>query len=270
MGRKLAPASLHRRLVLGGLAAWAAPARLQARPKAPDAPAPGQVAYVYSGDSFTLKDGRRVRLGSIEAPRPARSGVRAQPLADVARAALERRILGKTVQFTNPVPDRFSRIRAQAFVTGGGADKPVWVQGNLIARGLARVRTWRDDHALAAQLLALEALARAHKRGLWALAFYAVRTPQNVAAAIGSFQIVQGRVVDAVRVRGRVYLNFGADWRKDFTISIGPRDTRRFARAGIVLEGLSGALVRARGMIRAQNGPILYLDHPQALEVLQG
>ncbi len=259
-----------RRLVLGAFTALALPLRLEAKTGKKADPAPGRVAYVYSGDSFTLEDGRRVRLGSIEAPRPARSGVRAQPLSDVARTALQRRILGKTVHFAEAVPDRFSRVRAQVFIHDDTVNKDLWVQGNMILRGLARVRTWRDDHARASGLLALEARARSAKRGLWAHAFYAVRTPQSVGAAIGSFQIVEGRVVDAARIRGRVYLNFGADWRKDFTISIAPKDSKSFARAGINLDGLSGALVRARGLIRARNGPILYLDHPQALEVLDG
>ena len=259
-----------RRLVLGGLTALVLPLRLEAKSKNIEQPPPGRVAHVYSGDSFALEDGRRVRLGSIEAPRPARSGVRAQPLAGTAKAALAKRISGRQVRFTDPAPDRFSRIRAQVYLTGEAADTPLWVQGNMVRRGLARVRTWRDDHAMAAPLLALEQDARAENRGLWAQAFYALRTPQSVAAAIGSFQIVQGRVVDAARVRGRVYLNFGPDWRTDFTISIAPKDSKSFERAGIALDGLSGALVRARGLIRSQNGPILYLDHPEALQVLAG
>ncbi len=194
--------------------------------------------------------------------------VRGEPLATLARKALYAIVQNRILHFEDPVPDRYSRIKAQCFVEQAETKEPLWVQGEMIRLGWARVHTWQDDHARANQLLILEEAARANKSGLWAEPYYAVRKPETIGAAIGSFQIVQGRIIDAALVRKRVYLNFGADWRKDFTISIAPKDVRRFTRVGIVLAGLSGARVRARGLVRSQNGPILYLNHPEALEVL--
>jgi hypothetical protein len=39
---------------------------------------------------------------------------------------------------------------------------------------------------------------------------------------------VEGRVPEATQVRGRVFLNFGADYKTDFTISIAAKDWTLF------------------------------------------
>ncbi|PHS27296.1 MAG: nuclease (SNase) [Robiginitomaculum sp.] len=261
---------LSRRTLLGG-AFWLGglgPAWARKKKKAAQIP-PGRAARIISGQSFTLSDGRTVRLGAIAAPRMAYQDIRGEPLAKASRAALRRLITDHLLSFTDPAPDKFGRLKAQVFAQDLATSPPVWIQSEMIKHGFARVHTWRDDKTHAAALLALEIEARAKRRGLWAEDYYAVRDAQSIGASIGSFQIVQGRIVDAAIVRKRVYLNFGADWRNDFTISIAPKDAKRFERAGINLAGLSGARVRARGLIRSQNGAILYIDHPEALEILE-
>jgi len=47
--------------------------------------------------------------------------------------------------------------------------------------------------------------------------------PVQAARAIGTFQ----------PVRGRVNLNFGDDWRTDFTITLEAKARRLFAKAGL-------------------------------------
>ena len=73
----------------------------------------------------------------------------------------------------------------------------------------------------------------------------------------------------AAVVRGRGYLNFGDDWREDFTVSIGPRDRRRFETAGIDIEDYEGRLVRVRGWVDSFNGPMIEATHPEQIEVLE-
>ncbi|MDQ7018433.1 MAG: thermonuclease family protein [Robiginitomaculum sp.] len=258
---------MSRRALLGGVMALASGAPAWAKKQKKVIP-PGRVARVISGQSFALQDGRTVRLGSIDAPRMAYQDIHAEPLARTARNALAHLIQDRVLSFEEAAPDRYDRLKAQVYAQADPDEDPVWIQGAMIRHGHARVHTWRDNHAQAAELLRLEQNARAARRGIWAEAYYAVRNPQTIGASVGSFQIVQGRIVDAAIVQKRVYLNFGSDWREDFTISIAPKDARRFERAGINLAGLSGVRVRARGLIRTQNGPILYLDHPEALEIL--
>ena len=54
----------------------------------------------------------------------------------------------------------------------------------------------------------------------------------------------------AEQVGGRIYLNFGDDWRTDFTVSVAPGDNNLFEEAGINLLSLAGQRIRIRGWLR--------------------
>jgi hypothetical protein len=71
-------------------------------------------------------------------------------------------------------------------------------------------------------------------------------------------------------IRRWAYINFGADWRKDFTVSIRRRDLRDFRKAwGERLKKLEGKAVRVRGWLRLRNGPMIEATHAEQIEVLQ-
>lgn len=177
-----------------------------------------------------------------------------------ARASLAR-LTGAPPALWSVGPDRYGRIRVQAAAAG------VWVQGEMVARGLARADPGYGSLCVA-QLYALETLARSARRGLWADPAYAIRTPVTVAAGIGSFQIVEGRVLSATKKDGRVFLNFGADWKTDFTVTIAPADAKRFRRARLDLLSLTGQRVRVRGLVQSYHGPEIVLAGPEGLELL--
>ena len=69
-------------------------------------------------------------------------------------------------------------------------------------------------------------------------------------------------------VRGRAYLNFGPDWRSDFTVSAASAARRLFERDGHDLIALEGRIIRVRGWIKWWNGPMIELTHPEQIEVL--
>lgn len=234
-------------------------------PKAADRSA---VASVVDGDTLELVNGTTVRLVGIQAPKLAlgRPGFREWPMVAQAKRALERLVAGHDlILHPAPIPtDRWGRQLAHL-----ERDDGVWIQGEMLRQGWARVYTFADNRQLAAPMLALEREARAAGRGIWALRWYAVIAPEQAAGRVGSFQIVEGRVVTAAAVRGRVYLNFGPDWKTDFTISIPPRVRRTMARTGADPGALTGGLVRVRGWVRSYNGPMIELTHPEQLELLR-
>jgi hypothetical protein len=138
---------------------------------------------------------------------------------------------------------------------------------------MARVYSFPDNRAVVAELLAAEGSARAHGLGIWAHPFYRVRAPEQLADAVDTFQLVEGRVVDAARVGGLGYLNCGTDGREDFTATVAPRDRKLFEREGTVLgvqpvDGLAGRRLRVRGWIKSFNGPMIEVTHPEQLEWL--
>ena len=144
----------------------------------------------------------------------------------------------------------------------------IWVQGLLLGLGLARVETDKETPELAAPMLAIETAARGAKTGLWAYDSFNVLSPQTAPNYLDSFQIVEGTVHSAAINKNRIYLNFGPDWKSDFTVSIAPMDKRNFAKAGIDLLALGKAKVRVRGWLRSYNGPYIEVTHPAALEIL--
>jgi len=224
----------------------------------------GRVARVLDGDTLVLADGAVVRLVGIRAPKPPPEGPEAARWPEAARDALAALARGRAVRlgYGGRRLDRHGRILAHLF-----RDDGVWLQGAMLARGLARVYGFRDNRARLREMLAIEAGARAARRGIWADRAYAVRRA-GPRLALDRFSLVEGRVVRAAEVRGRIYLNFGDDWRRDFTVRIAPRDKRLFARAGLDPLALEGRTIRVRGWVKWRDGPMIDATHPEQIELV--
>ena len=252
----------------------AAPALAVELPDGLQAGADAIVASVVDGDTVVLKspiDGAaQVRLVGLQAPKLplGRKNFPVWPLAPQSKQALEDIALGRQVRlfFGGAKKDRHGRLLAHLKTRGG-----VWVQGEMLTRGMARVYSFADNRAVVGDMLALELEAREARRGLWRHPFYAVRDAADVPAMarlFGTFQVIRGRVLDAKRIKSRVYLNFGDNWRDDFTITIKTRARRMFVKAGTELLSLQGKTVRVRGWLKKFNGPMIEASHPEQIEVV--
>lgn len=233
------------------------------------------VTEVVDGDTVIVAPApggaRQIRLVGIQAPKLplGRKGFKTWPLADESKRALETMALNRrvTLYFGGARMDRHGRHLAHLFLDDGG-----WVQGKLLEAGMARVYTFPDNRALAAAMLARETKARAAGRGIWVLPFYRPRAAQAgpLMQELGTFQLVEGRVRKAAKVKGRVYLNFGANWRDDFTATLSPRAARLFSKVDLTPARIEGRLIRVRGWLRKRNGPMIDVSHPEQIEVLEG
>jgi micrococcal nuclease len=145
----------------------------------------------------------------------------------------------------------------------------LWVQGTLLEEGYARVYSFLDNRALAPQMIAREREARQQSLGMWADVFYEVRVPEDVDRMIDTFQVVAGKVVSTAVVRGRGYINYGDDWRDDFTASLASKVLRRFPDLKAVLSGYTGKKLQVRGWIKRYNGPMIEITHPEQIEVIE-
>jgi Staphylococcal nuclease homologue len=171
-----------------------------------------------------------------------------------------------TVTAIPPKEDRYGRLRGQVFISGDAADP--WLQVAMLKRGMARVSFAPDRHECAAQLLAAEAQARAAKTGLWAYPAYVVRSPQSVARDVGLFELVEGKVVSAAIRGGHGYLDFGADWSTDFTVTISPDDMANFAAENVDPRSYAGKTVLVRGWVEQRDGPDIEVAIPQSIQIV--
>lgn len=232
------------------------------------------VAGVVDAENIVLEDGTQVRLAGILAPAPpAYVAPRADwPPLTAARAALDELLRGRTVElaYEQRRADRWNRVLAHVFVTGPAERE--WVQGYLLRHGHARVDALPDARACLSELLAHERTAREARAGLWRNPAYRQRpaeAPQRLMRLRNTFQIIEGRVRKIAVLRNRIYVNFGDDWRTDFTA--GPRRSSPFAAESIAaLQRLEGRRVRVRGWIERRNGPYVELFHPLQIEDIDG
>ncbi len=250
-----------------------APAAI-ARDKPPVLPAglqqmdTGLALEALDGQTLRLADGRMVRLAGIQAPQPPLQWAadkrwrRAAEAAAALAALIEGReillySLGKKLR-----ADRRGKLLAQ--VTRGDG---LWLQGALLSAGMVWVYTAAEDAEIATALYAAEEIARTAGRGIWADPYYRVRCADQLNDATDATRVVQGRILAVADVRGALYLNFAADWRRDFTIRVEGRDRRRLGWRQAPLH-LEGALVEVRGWVYWFNGPAIDLDHGARLRLL--
>lgn len=144
----------------------------------------------------------------------------------------------------------------------------IWVEGELLAAGLARVRTTPSNPEMVAEMLKLEKDARDNKRGLWSNSALQILNTDNVIGQENSFAIVEGTPKAAAITRNMVFLNFADDYKKDFTVGIPTNLRMAFAKRGMDVQKLAHVPLRVRGWIQSYNGPFIEIDHPEQIEVL--
>ena len=218
----------------------------------------GQVIEVRSGDVLVLDTGLVVRLVGLACPRLG------EPGGDQARAALQALVGGRKVMLAYGGARRDAYGRALAQVRR--VDDRRWIQGELLKAGWARVWTFADNRALAADMLNLEARARAQGLGLWALPAYRVALPAEIGPEARGFQIVEGRVASVSEGHAGTYLDFTPDSR-GFSVLIDPRSLPLMLRSGVSPTLLAGHLLRVRGIVGW--GGVMKVDHPEQIERLR-
>lgn len=237
----------------------------------------GQVARVIDGDSLVLDSGLRVSLSAIQTPKLKwKNKYEAWPLADQAREALHVLTAGKTVKlfYGGDKKDRYDRAVAQVFTLNSKGEPDVWLQEAMVKAGMARVYSWGGYKQDTPALYRAEVSARGAERGIWNTkttgGFYDVRKPDPdpLAQYVDTVQVIEGIIIKTAEVRGTVYLNFGADYKTDFTIAIPKKFRKVFKKATYDPLTLTGARVRIRGYVEIYGGPIIWLNEPSRLEVL--
>jgi len=125
-------------------------------------------------------------------------------------------------------------------------------QGKVVMDGSVENPVWR---------LAEQAARRA-RRGLWTT--LPLLTAHQVGEGTGEFALVRGRVQSFFQSYDDRYLNFGPDWKTDFTLRIPRRYWKQFPDT----KKLVGKNIEARGILHTRNGAMITLLSPGQIEVL--
>ena len=138
----------------------------------------------------------------------------------------------------------------------------------MIEQGMARVYVPQNNRMCVKAMLDLENQARQDSEGLWSSPDFRVRSHDETLDAVGTFQLVEGTVLAVAKHKNRLFLNFGEDWREDFTITVAPRNARQFMKE-IDPFHYEGKKVRVRGWVEEYNGPFIELAHPGHIEIIR-
>jgi hypothetical protein len=227
-----------------------------------------RVVRVETNGVLVLEDGRAVKVEGLLLPAGSRDHA-PRYLADEAISVLSDLVRGRLVTLAAqwPKEDRYGRLRAQVFMMDNVAQP--WLQFEVLHRGLARVSIAPDRRECVGELYTAEDEARRSHNGIWSQATYAVRPASSAFDGdTDTFQVVKGRILSADVKNGRGYLDFGTDWRHDFTVTISPADMKTFHLAGVDPQSYEGKTVRVRGWVEHLRRPEIEVAGPEDIEVL--
>lgn len=179
--------------------------------------------------------------------------------------------------------DRYQRV------LGHLVDQQIWLQEEWVSRGFFRVlpgMVAADGLIGEGELACLGTLFRAEmravqeRRGLWADDENTVLAADDLAALqkhVAEFVLVEGVVRAVGKGRDRHFINFGDDWRSDFTVVVPqpvlthwPKDLQHTGfLQGRSLSSLVGRKVRIRGWLTSYHGPEVLLDDLSQVEILE-
>ncbi len=235
----------------------------------------GSVKKVSAGPLIEMTAGEELRLAGLVVPGVPRyhKDLDAANTAEAATAQL--RTLVKAAKLSAAPSfkaDRHGRNWAQLFVHTDGAAPGQWLQAAMVSSGHARVSPAGRGSSCSAALLKLEAEARRKQLGIWQQKRFAVLpawATRKLRRRENSFQVIEGEVRAVAETKRFTYINFGKDWRTDFTATVSARTAKKLKQEGFSLTQLKDKKVRVRGWIRYGNGPMVRVSAREQIEVLE-
>lgn len=207
------------------------------------------ISEIMDDGTLVLEGGGKVVL----------SGIRWWTLfgGDNEASATPKELLGKYLAdglvdiYLEPSPrDRYGRMQAIVVSASG-----VNIQEDLLSLGMAMF--WPNS-AENTMLQTAENFARQNRIGRWGWSSSVVKCHNWDGFWTEGMAIVKGRVKEAKSFDNVIYLNFGEEWWRDFTI----RADQKWAEANNwVAADYIGQLVEVRGWLYWQGGPQILLEH---------
>ncbi len=226
------------------------------------------VAQVIDGDTVQLTNGKIVRYIGIDTPELHKKAGEKwadvnEPFAKAARELNEKLVKGKRVKLEFDVEriDKYGRLLAYCFVDN------VFVNERILEQGLGVLYTSAPNVKYVDILVASQKKARDNQKGLWAAE--CIAQAQDASLCLGQVGTISGKVLKVSESEKVIYLNFGRDFRTDFTAVIFRKDLPSFLAVGINPVRFKGKTISIFGKIKEYNGPEIIVRHPSQIEIIQ-
>lgn len=227
-----------------------------------------KVINVIDGDTVRLSNGKSLRYIGIDTPEVhiRKNGKFVYAPQEFANQAMEfnrRLVEGKQIRIEFDVvkKDKYGRLLGYCFVDGK------FVNAELIKEGFALLYTFPPNVKYVDTFKVYQAQARKKLKGLWQT--HEVINSDRAYKYIGKVRSVQGRVLSTYQSKKCVYLNFGTNYKTDFTVVIFSNVIKYFKDKNIdPVSFYKGKTIRVCGKIKEYNGPEIIINMPQEIEVL--
>ncbi|MBU0694757.1 MAG: thermonuclease family protein [Candidatus Omnitrophica bacterium] len=231
-----------------------------------------RVIDVIDGDTIVLENNRHLRLIGMDTPeiRKKEAGkfiYQPQAFSREAKQFVEKLVKGKMVrvEFDLEKEDKYSRLLGYCFLKKEAGE--VFLNKKLLREGLAVLYTFPPNVRYVEEFLKAQKEARKDKRGLWGA--YEIIAPGEARNFIGQIRTVRGKVLSTYDSGKAVFLNFGQNYKSDFTIVIFKNSLVYFNQIGIKPNIFyKGKTIEVSGRIREYNGPEIIANSPYEIEVL--
>ena len=220
----------------------------------------GIIESISSHYIVKLKDGRHIRLANIEF----------SPKTDITKLNDWLREQELFLHAAGRLKDRHNQILAHAFIKRD--QKKYWLQAHFVSNGIALVSAQRTIKDCTIELLRREHEAEKKSQGFWDKPSgfkvqAATKLDELNKAAQGSFQIIEGKIIDTGSSYKNIFLNFDRDRYTDFTVLIEKRLLKLKHQKWPKISSLKGKTVRVRGWLDHWRGPMIRLETPEMIEI---
>lgn len=228
----------------------------------------GYIDQIIDPLTLLLKDGTIIRLASIDIPANKNKNENDLNIVSYLRTLLPPNTKVLVYQTRQAKSGRVNRMNHQLAQIVTEKDN-IWIQGSLLSNGFARIYTAPNHDELLDKMIEAENKAISDKNNIWAdSSIYKILTPLETPNNLGNFAVIDGTIQKVASIRNNIYLNFGKDWKTDFTVMIPPMIRKDFARQNIDLLSLANQPVRVRGWLREYNGAFIELEDIAHLQIL--
>lgn len=204
----------------------------------------------------SIDDNMRISLSNGDNIRAANIFFKSK-LKDESKEFIRQYYLDKPVVYS----DKFKNRNGVYLVFG---DMPF----QLVAHGLAYFYPLENLNADYNEYYKAENQAIEEKTGLWKneMVINNNEAKVNLNKYLGEFKLIEGQVFEVKTIKDKTYINFGKNWRDDFTVLIRKENLQNFSDAE--LKVLEGKKIRVRGWVESYNGPLVEIYNKWHLQIL--